>query len=64
MEGGGCRPEVLDSHHFDKDQDPDPHRSGMLDPDPHKSEKMDPDPHWRNADPQPCRIKQRQQHEY
>ncbi len=29
---------VADSHHFDKDQDPE------QDPDPHKTEKLVPDP--------------------
>ncbi len=27
-----CRPVVVDSHHFDEDQDPDPHEIEKLDP--------------------------------
>jgi hypothetical protein len=33
------RPEVADSHHFDKGQDPDPHYSEKSDPYPHQGEK-------------------------
>jgi hypothetical protein len=29
------RPVVADSHHFDEEQDPDPHLNEMLDPDQH-----------------------------
>jgi hypothetical protein len=36
-----CRPVVADSHHFDEEQDPDPHLSEKLDPDLYES---DPDP--------------------
>ncbi len=39
---------VEDSHHFDVEQDPDPHphrRDNRPDSDPHKSEKRDPDPY-------------------
>ncbi len=37
---------VEGSHHFDEEQDPDPHESGKLDPNPHKSD----------ADTQHCRY--------
>jgi hypothetical protein len=37
------RPVVADSHHFDEEQDPDPHLSEKLAPDPHLSEKLDPE---------------------
>jgi hypothetical protein len=33
---------VVDAHHFDKKQDPDPHLSENSDPDPHSG---DADPH-------------------
>jgi hypothetical protein len=29
-----CRPKVADSHHFDEEQDPDPHLNEKSDPDP------------------------------
>jgi hypothetical protein len=29
-----CRLATADSHHFDEEQDPDPHLSEKLDPDP------------------------------
>jgi hypothetical protein len=31
----GHWPVVVDSHHFDGEQDPDPHLSEKFDPDPH-----------------------------
>ncbi len=34
---------VADSHHFDEEQDPDPHLSEKLAPNPHFSEKLDPE---------------------
>ncbi len=40
-----CRREVADSHHFDKEQDPNLLRSEISDPDLHRSEKLDPDLH-------------------
>ncbi len=30
-----CRPVVADLHHFDEEQDPDPHQSEKSGPDPH-----------------------------
>ena len=38
------RPAFTDAHHFEEEQDPDPHLSEKLDPGPHLSEKLDPDP--------------------
>jgi hypothetical protein len=38
-----CRPVVADLHHFDEEQDPDPHQSEKSGPDHHYSEKRDPD---------------------
>ncbi len=29
---------VADSHHFDKEKDPDPHQGENLEPDPHQRE--------------------------
>ncbi len=37
------RPVVAGSHHFDEEQDPDPHCNEKLDPDPNYSNKLDPD---------------------
>jgi len=34
----GCRPVIAASHHFDEEQDPDPHSSVKLDPEPHSNE--------------------------
>jgi hypothetical protein len=31
---------VANSHHFDVEQDPDPHSIGESDPNPHRNEKM------------------------
>jgi hypothetical protein len=33
--GSVPRPVVADSHHFNEEEDPDPHKSEMPDPDPH-----------------------------
>ncbi len=40
-----CRPVVANLHHFDEEQNSDPHQSEDLDPDKHQSEnsKTDPD---------------------
>ncbi len=58
-----CKPVVVaDLHHFDEEQDPDPHQSDMSDPDlhqteknsdpaPHQSEKWDLGSHHGNVDP-------------
>ncbi len=43
--GGFIEPAFTAAHHFEEEQDPDPHLSEKLDPDPHKSGKLDPDPH-------------------
>jgi hypothetical protein len=51
---GFFMPLVAGSHHFDKEQDPDPHQIKRSGPDPHQSEQMDPDPHqikWSGPDP-------------
>jgi hypothetical protein len=41
------RPAVIDSHHFNEEQDSDPHKSEKLDPEPepHLCEELDPDSH-------------------
>jgi hypothetical protein len=47
-------PVVADLHHFDEEQDPDPHQSQKSYPDPHQSDKSDPGPHQsEKADPDP-----------
>jgi hypothetical protein len=30
-----CRSVIVDSHHIDEEEDPDPHQSEKSDPDPH-----------------------------
>jgi hypothetical protein len=34
---------VANSHHFDVEQDPDPHSNGASDPDPQRNEEMNPE---------------------
>ncbi len=40
---------VADLHHFDDEQDPDPHQSERLDPDQNLIERPDLDPHQRGS---------------
>jgi hypothetical protein len=45
---------VADLHHYDKEQDPDPHQSGKSDPDSYQSEKSDQS---KNRGPDPDQHK-------
>jgi hypothetical protein len=53
MEGLYCRV-VADSHHFNVERNPDPHKSEKSDPDLNRSKESEPEPHQRDADPQHC----------
>ncbi len=49
-----CRPVVTDSHHFDEEQDPDPHFKWKVGRIPIRiKKKKDPDSHLIDADPRP-----------
>jgi hypothetical protein len=54
-----CKPVVSYSHHFDEEQDTDPHQSDKSDTNLHQSEKEDPDPHQskkRDSDSHPVDV--------